>query len=292
MPWWGWVLIVIGILGGLGATAKPRDDRSRKRAARSPEEAGSRKANRGNRARRSGGGGQKAEKTAEELAEAVTTPAQLKALERRLQAAEEAMLSPTSEAAYDRAGEKHGLLQEAVDIASQKTLRWQYAPSIDLKTPVAQLGHAFKVFSATAIVEARAEIGGDERDWYPLKGDDEPEETPEFLKGLRKYRDVVESSLGLEEKARGIATLLRSDQVLANEFFVEESEDETYEDQFLIDFLREIGVPKAELFYKNGFKTPEAIEAADTSVMRRWKGVGPKTAEAFEEWKRKRALKR
>lgn len=222
------------------------------------------------------------------LAEKVTSPSELRALERRRQAAEDAVASAGDEAEYERAVARSELLEEASELAMGKVLRWQYLPQLDLDTPSSTIQMAFKVFDAQSMKELRRTVGGGEGDWHGLDGYAEREDEPEYLKGLLRYRAIVESSVGVEEKASKIQSLLREESALAREFFEEEGEGWTYADQYLIGELRSVGVPKVDQFYSRGFRTAEAIAALDTSVVRGWKGVGPKTAQAFEEWKQGR----
>ena len=268
MPWWGWVLIGIGgfvVLASYSTTVQQK---------------GKAKKGKGRRG--------KGDETPEQVAAAVETPVQFRALWRRMERAEEAMHNASSEAAYDRAAARHDLLQEAISIVERKTLAWQYIPSLGLDTPLSVLENAYRVFPASEYEAARAQLGGDEHDWYGLDAGGEDVEKPEsYFNGLKKFREIVESDMPREEKAAEITKQCGRYRALKGEFFETGKGAMKLGDQWLVGELHDDGMPKAEEMFLQGYRSPEDCLKIDPTEFAKRKGVGPKTVAKLEAYQDK-----
>jgi len=116
-------------------------------------------------------------KSAKEIADEVTTLAKFRALEKKLESADQ---KRQEFQAYDSRSlkreesldKRYDILQEAYDIASEKFLRWQFLPHGDIDTPLSILERAYKVISFEEFDEKYRNTGNTE-DWCELRGDEE-----------------------------------------------------------------------------------------------------------------------
>ena len=208
MSWWVWaIIIVVGliILGSIfsGEESVPSNKKTK---------------------------GQAGNKSAKDIANEVTTIAHFRALERKVERADEKRqqsqaYDARSLKAEERADDKYQTLQDALDIASNKILRWQFIPDADLETPLNIAKSAYKVFPATEHGERVRGLGNDEDKWYGLRGDEEPDEKDEEIKFIIKFRTIVENTeLSNDEISKKINALVSRNAEDASNFFDIESD--------------------------------------------------------------------
>jgi len=207
MSWWVWAIIIVValiILGGIfsGEESVPSNKKAK---------------------------GQAGNKSAKDIANEVTTIAHFRALERKVERADEKRqqsqaYDARSLKAEERADDKYQTLQDALDIASDKILRWQFIPDADLETPLNIAKSAYKVFPATEYEEKVRELGNDKDKWYGLRGDEEPDEKDEEIKFIIKFRTIVENTeLSNDEVSKKINALVSRNADDASNFFDTES---------------------------------------------------------------------
>lgn len=197
MAWWVWLLIGFGVLVAWEAL----------KGGTAPAKAGAR------------ADPAPAPGAAQELADSITTYRELRALERKLERAEDN--PPGSEAAYDRWVQRTETMQAAIDICGDRVFRWQFSPPIELDTPLEQLKASLRFVDAADFEVGRGVIG-DREHWYPLKGLDEGEtmdDREDTYKGVVRFRTIVESDATNEEKAKSISRMKRSYPEFVEEFF-------------------------------------------------------------------------
>ena len=210
MSWWIWLIIIVVALGFFGKKRKPSNKKViGKKHPPSNNKAESLASN----------------KSAKDIADEVTTIAHFRALEKKVERAEE---KRTEDYANDARGEKASeradvtaqTLQEAFEIASTKILRWQFIPSVDLETPLDTVKSAYKVFPAAKYEEKLIELGNDKNYWIELRGDDEPEDKDEEIKFILKFRTIVENTeLSNEEISKKINSLVSRNTEQASDYF-------------------------------------------------------------------------
>ncbi len=142
MSWWIWAIIIVVVLIVFGAMFSGEEDSSLSKKSK----------------------GSTSNKSAKEIASEITTIAQFRALERKLERSDEKRqvsqaYDSRSLKAEERAEEKYQILQEAFDIASNKVLRWQFIPNMDLETPLAIAKSAYKVFPTAEYEDRVLELG-------------------------------------------------------------------------------------------------------------------------------------
>lgn len=198
MSWWVWAIIIFFVIGFIG-NAMQKDE---------------------NKARSKKNSSSANEKSAKEIAADITTLARLRALEKKLETAEDKLSSHSgTEKSYDKLCDKIDVLQDALQIAYNKILRWQFIPNHDIDTPLQTLEKAYKTFSLSEYAEISSTLGKKE-DWYELRGEDEPDEKEPDLPFLIKFRKIVENEeLSQEEKAKKINSLANRNKEFAEDYF-------------------------------------------------------------------------
>ena len=163
---------------------------------------------------------------AKKIADEVTTLAQYKSLERKFEKLEEKLSEHVgSDKSYDTLLAKCDVLQEAIFIAEDKILRWQFIPYPDINTSLHILKNGYKVFPVQDYDVKRTELGGSDQEWFPLKGDDEPDEKDPELAFPIKFRKIVESEvLTKEEISKKINSLVARNKDDAGDYFDLEGE--------------------------------------------------------------------
>jgi hypothetical protein len=169
-------------------------------------------------------------KSVKNIADEVTTIAQFRALERKVERADEKRqqsqaYDSRSLKAEERADEKYQVLQDAFDMVSNKVFRWQFIPNADLETPLEIAKNAYKVFPATEYEERILELGNNKDWWYGLRGDEESDEKDEEIKFIIKFRTIVEHpELSDNEISKKINSLVSRNVDSASNFFDTESD--------------------------------------------------------------------
>ena len=210
MSWWVWLIIIVVALIFFGKKLKP----SKKRAV------GKKRTPSNNKAESLSGS-----KSAKDIASEITTIAHFRALEKKIESAEEKRTEyyandARGEKASERAEVKAQTLQDAWDIAEKKTFRCQFLPEMDLETPLDTAKRAYKVFPIAQYEEKVREFGGNESDWEELKADDDPEEKDEEIKFILKFRTIVENTeLSNEEISKKINSLVSRNTEQASDYF-------------------------------------------------------------------------
>jgi hypothetical protein len=173
--------------------------------------------------------GSPSNKSAKEIANEITTIAQFRALERKLERSDEKRqqsqdYDSRSLKAEERAEEKYQILQEAFDLVSNKVLRWQFIPNVDLETPLAVAKSAYKIFPITEYEDRMLELGNKEDEWFGLRGDEEPDEKDEDIKFIIRFRTIVENpEFADDEVSKKINSLVSRNLECASSFFDIES---------------------------------------------------------------------
>lgn len=203
MSWWIWAIIIVVGLIAIGSLFSDEDDSQSSKKSKSTAKT----------------------KSAKEIADEVTTIAQFRSLEKKVERADEKRqesqaYDARSLKAEERNEEKYYVLQEALDIASNKVLRWQFIPDVDLETPLEIVKNAYKVFPASEYEEKKSALGNNSDYWYGLQGDEEPDEKDEELKFILKFRTIVDNSeLSKEEKMKKINSLASRNKDEASDHF-------------------------------------------------------------------------
>jgi len=209
------------------------------------------------------------ERRAQEIAAKVDSLAKFRALQRRLEDT-------------DWNSSRYDVLEEAVGIASDKVLAWQFIPDVDLTTPLSVLKRAYKVYPLNKVDEAKAELGHDTW-WYELRGDDEPEPPEEEFDFIMRFRKAVESKVTQRTKIKRINELCATRPDIAEEWFDPRSKF-TPGDQWFADALGEAGLPLAHELYAEGYTTAEKCLEIDLDEFRARKGVGSKKVDALRQF--------
>lgn len=203
MSLWIWAIIIVVVLMVLGAMFSGEKDSSSNKKSK----------------------GSASNKSAKEIASEITTIAQFRALERKLDRSDEKRqvsqaYDSRSLKAEERAEEKYQILQEAFDIASNKVLRWQFIPNVDLETPLAIAKNAYKVFPASEYEDKVLELGNKKDEWFGLRGDEEPDERDEDIEFIIKFRTIVENcELTDDDISKKINSLVSRNHECASNFF-------------------------------------------------------------------------
>lgn len=268
MSWWIWVVGILVILIIIYSIASD-DEKNNKSRSKHSSKNGS--------------------KSPQEIADEVTTVAQFKALEKKLDTADE---KRANFSAYDSKSlkqevsldERYELLQEAFDIASIKVLRWQFIPNYDIDTPLNILNNAYKIFSSNEYQNKLDELGNNENEWYGLRGDDEPDEKEPEISFLIKFRKIVEDEdLSQEDQIKKINALSSRDKENA-ELYFDFSSPLKPGDQWFAGILSDDGLPLAYELYQEGFTTPEKCLEIDPETFISRKGVGSKKVEQLKQY--------
>jgi len=152
MSWWIWVFIfalILGLVGSIGSEIEKSSKSHRKHRSSSSNE------------------------SAQDISDAVTSLSKFRSLERKLDRADEkrqvsSAYDARSLKAEDRIEEKYQTLQNAYDIACQKTLRWQFIPYYNVETKLRILRNAYTIYSLEEYDESFSELGQDRDEWYGL----------------------------------------------------------------------------------------------------------------------------
>ncbi len=194
MSWWMWLIVIIVILIFIFSIFP---------------------ANEKNTTSKKTGESTSNNKSAKEIASEVTTIIQFRALEKKLEKADEKRqqmqaYDSRSLKAEERAEDKYQLLQEAFDIASNKVFRWQFIPNATLKTPLEITLNAYKTFTLSEYEEKLLELGNNKEEWYGLRGDEEPDEKDEEIKFIIKFRSIIENDQltdeGIDKKINALVS--------------------------------------------------------------------------------------
>ena len=172
----------------------------------------------------------KPSKSAKQIANEITTIAQYNALERKVEKADEKRQEFTSydsrsQKQEEKLDDKYQILQKAFDIASKKTLQWQFIPNLDINTPYSILKNGYKIFKLNEYEEALSKLGNDESEWHALSGDNEPDEKdPEFKFVLKVSEITSNEDLSRKDKIKKINSLASRNTDEASSYFDLDSE--------------------------------------------------------------------
>lgn len=209
MSWWVWIVIVIIVLVVIGAFNQEKDAKQPGSKRKSSSQKNLHTSN------------VQLYQSPHSIAAEVTTSAQLRALERKLETAEKKLSGDSATSNnYDSLCERHNFLQEALDIARNKVFGWQFIPDFDLQTPLNILNNAYKVFTPEEYKLRFPELGGNHNEWYQLRGDYEPDEKDPELPFPIKLRKIVEDAeLSIDEKSKKINSLASRNKSDAEAYF-------------------------------------------------------------------------
>lgn len=210
MSWWVWLIIIVLAWGLFQTRRKP----SKKKAAGKKLTSSNDKAE-----------DLVSSKSAKDIASEITTIAHFRALEKKIERAEEKRTeyfgdNARGEKASERAEIAAQTLQDAWDIANDKTFRCQFLPDLDLETPLDTVKRAYKVFPVAKYEEKVREFGNNDSDWQELGADDEPEDKGDEVKFILKFRTIVENKeLSSDEISKKINALVSRNTEQASEYF-------------------------------------------------------------------------
>ena len=195
MSWWIWVILFFVVLGFIG---NKRPEGVTKSNARS-----------------------KPKISAEEAAHDITTVAQYRALERKLNTLEERLAEHSgSDKSYDTLSNKYTLIEDTLRITSKKTLGWQFIPFPEITTALFILQNGYKVFSVDEYEAKFIELGKNKGEWFKLQGGDEPDEKDPDLNFPIKFRKIVENKeLEIEAMSKKINSLVTRNKKDARDYF-------------------------------------------------------------------------
>jgi len=207
MSWWVWLIIIV-VAWGLGKKILGGKNEPSNKKVKSLADSTS----------------------AKDIADKVTTIAHFRALEKKVDRADEkAREDFTNDARGEKAAERACVtaqtLQDALDIATDKTFRCQFLPDLDLETPLDTVKRAYKIFPVAEYEEKVREFGNNKNDWQELGADDEPEDKDEEVKFILKFRTIVENGeLSSDEISKKINALVSRNTEQASEYFDIESD--------------------------------------------------------------------
>ena len=221
MSWWAWLIIIILAWGFVrGKMSGKKRKPSNKKVENLP-----------------------VFKSGKDIASEIKTLAHFRALEKKIERAEEKRRADfANNARGEKASEKAELvahaLSDAWDIACDKTFLIQYLPNLDLESPLETVKRAYKVFPVAKYEEKVREFGGNESDWEELRADDEPEDKDAEVKFILKFRTIVENKeLSSDEISKKINSLVARNTEQASDYFDIQSEIQPAE-QWRIDYTK------------------------------------------------------
>jgi len=215
-------------------------------------------------------------KTARQIAAEIDTLEKYRELDRRLQAA---LDDPDPDEDFE-------LLDKAPELASEKTLLWQYTPWVTPTTPLNVLNRVYSTCSPAEFKAMKAKLGAELEDWVEVTGDPGPDEPDEHFRFLLAFRQIAESEVAHQTRLAKINELVAQHADVAKTHFDLES-DLAPSDQWLADSMEADGLPRARELYAEGYTTPEKCLEIDLKEFRGRKGVGPKTVEALRGYQEK-----
>tara|TARA_R110001606_G_C15356107_1_gene648040 strand:+ start:259 stop:1302 length:1044 start_codon:yes stop_codon:yes gene_type:complete len=171
------------------------------------------------------------------------------------------------------------LLFEAIDLADEKTISWQYIPDISPQTSLDDLKIAFKTFSNDEYKSLSTKYKKDKSaEWLELTADDEPDIAEEFLDNLIAFREIVESRLSEADMTKAIDDYLSKHHIFTEEHFGALDEDAllTHGQEWFAGKLARLGLPAAWELYAEGYTTVEKCLEIDPNEFAKRRGIGPK----------------
>jgi hypothetical protein len=176
---------------------------------------------------------------AKTIAANVKTIKQFKALEKRLEKANNRRYGDLSGTSSQKASTQCAILDTAFDLAADNTLAWQFIPELELYTQKGTLLNGYKVFSTNDYNQKIDKKDFKEGFWERIRGwDDEFEKDP-MLPHLIKFRTIIESEDTKENQKAKINKLCKSYKGFSNYYFDSDSEQspgtQWFDDEDLTD---------------------------------------------------------
>lgn len=224
------------------------------------------------------------ELSTKELVDQVRTFDDLKQLKTKFRRAEKSFENNLS-GSNQRIIKQYETLHEAYHQACNKTLFYQYEPILGLDSTLEEIDKACSIYSIAEYDEARNKIGGEDRDWTPLSGDEylnkDFETVPKHVSTLREFRLLVDDlNLTFEEKAYKIQELAKI-KTFRDEYFFGFKSDAVGQ-EWLNNKLHEFGVPLIDRLVEMGYTTPEKVTEIDLKKIQDTPGFGPKKLQQLE----------
>lgn len=184
-------------------------------------------------------------------------------------------------------------LLDAVDLASEKIIQYQFIPDIGVSTPIAILELAYQTYSPDQFKKLNKTLPQEYKQcWEELMYDEEPELEHEFLEQLKMFQKQVSSANSDEELVDRIDSFLRDNPIFMEEFFGEEplEDDLTYGQQLIVNRLTALGLPMAYDLYSEGYTTISKCLEIDPEEFIKRKGVGPKKKQQLIEFQKNQSV--
>ncbi|MFA8298919.1 MAG: TM2 domain-containing protein [Hyphomicrobiales bacterium] len=181
------------------------------------------------------------------------------------------------------------LYEEAFRQACDIVFYYQFVPDLDLDTPKHIMDFAFKTVEKSEYSIKRRKVGGTDREWNEITGDDlydsklseVVEEPPFYYDSLLKFRQIVESDISFEEKKNSINDLAKSDRSFFDEFFERDTKESAGE-QWIKIFFRSFGIPLVDRLYDLGYDSPMKFMETDIESFKDINGLGPQKIEQLQ----------
>lgn len=219
-----------------------------------------------------------------ELVDQVRTLDDLKHLKTKFQRAEKSYENNLS-GSNQKIERRYETLHDAYYQACDKTLFYQYQPMLGLESSLEEIDNAYAIYPIAEYDEARKKIGGADRDWIPISGDEylnkDFETAPKHISTLKEFRLIADDlNLTFEEKAFKIQELAKNRSFRDEYFFG--SKPSGIGQEWLNSKLHEFGVPLIDRLVEMGYTTPEKISEIDLKKIQDMPGFGPKKLQQLE----------
>lgn len=227
---------------------------------------------------------QSIDEAAQEIADKIKTPKGVDGLDDRIDKACERLQELETEKSIASQERKLEILERARDIVDQKTFAYQYIPYLSLLSPVEKIEKAFKRFKIEEYQELVESLDPKESHWLELDRYMDYEEIDNPTKGLKKFRQILDSEIEEDEKWKKIKQLIDRNEEFREEFFCDP--DISPQDHYEIAKLKEQGIPFVDQLFSEGFtKVEDYLNLKPDEFVKR-KGIGPKKKQLLIEFQK------
>jgi len=235
---------------------------------------------------------------AEEAADKIKTHIRIEAAEERLDTLHEKLDEAESETTIDKLKDKARILEEAIDIASNKPFRY-YIESLDVNITAPK--EIFKFIGKAITPKKYEELDNTLKQYFDeitFSDVNDVEEAVEIAKSevddrvkeIIAFRKIVDDEkLSEEHKIKKLDNFMKTSNVLVDEF--DDPDDfGNYYYQYLrlrdIKELENFGIKKAGYFVDNGYSTIEEVINVPPEKIIEWHGIGEATLKAITDSQR------
>lgn len=227
--------------------------------------------------------------TTKSLVESIETIDDIKKLESKLKEYEKEFAESSYEdKKYERLCKVY---ENAIYKAYDVVFYYQFIPDyVELDTPMNILKMAYKVVEAKDFQEKRKETKSTKDEWDEYSAndigddsiDDLIEKEPIYLKDIIRIRGMIDKKLAYGQIKDEIDRVAIADITFFESFFVED-EDLSAGDQWIVDVLRDLGVPLPETLYSMGYDEPNKLLKIDFNELKNVNGFGPQRIEQLKK---------